>query len=456
MLRFFQYLLLICAGTVIFLPFSIETSAMIIFCICGALFALTLTKKRFSLLSAFVLAFAYMIPPEAILMSDALSITWGEEHVLAGWRILVLAFVAVNCGFIMFMKQIKPWERPQIHLASPALMNNGKRIFLFLTIFCVVLFSPMIVYGLTTGRGSNTLHNPEEGGGLLFPVGVLGYFLFSLLYTICGFWGYCFSRENKGVSSFLKTLLFSSPILLIGIASGTRYILCFMLSSVFLPWIYKLKIKNVKWLAVGGIALILLFSAMKNSRYSGFELSSAFETENLSGSLSLSEKIASKGSPEGLLRNMAMIDLWTETHPHTYGKSIGFLGIFWIPRAIWTEKPTQLNYWLIREYESGFGGGYSTSSSFCGELFMDFGYGCILAAFLLGVFMSKMDRYVEKNLIAGGFFATAISGILFSWAFFMTRSILTASYPLILGAPMLWFLGKFLLKETTLPRKKNL
>lgn len=453
MIRFIQYLLLISSGTVIFLPFSIETSATIVFCICGALFALTLANKRFSLLSAFVFAFAYMIPPEAILMSEALSISWGEEHVLTGWRVLVLAFVAVNCGFLMFRKQVKPWERPTIHLASPALLNTGKRIFLFLTIFCVALFSPMIVYGLTTGRGSQSLHNPEEGGGLLFSVGVLGYFLFSLLYTICGFWGYYFSRENKGASSFLKTLLFSSPILLIGIASGTRYVLCFMLASSFLPWFYKLKIKNVKWLTIGGIALILLFSAMKNSRYSGFNLSSAFETENVSGSLS--EKIASKGSTEGLLRNMAMIDLWTETHPHTYGKSIGFLGIFWIPRAIWTEKPTQLDYWLIREYESGFGGGFSTASSFCGELFMDFGYGCILASFLLGVFMSKMDRYVEKNLITGGFFATATSGILFAWAFFMTRSILTASYPLILGAPTLWFLGKFLLKENSPSRKKN-
>ena len=189
---------------------------------------------------------------------------------------------------------------------------------------------------------------------------------------------------------------------------------------------------------------------MKNSRDAGFDLSTAFNTESSAGTLI--ERIAANGSPEGLVRNMAMIDLWTETHSHTYGKSIGFLGIFWIPRVIWNDKPVQLDYCLIREYESGFGGGHSTASSFCGELFMDFGYFCILICFFLGGIMAKMDCFIEKRLIVGGFVATALSGVMLGWAFFMTRSILTASYPLVLGLPVIWFLNKAAVRELPPPR----
>lgn len=439
-----QFICLLVIAVTVFLPCAVPTSGVIVFIATCGLFLLSLLDGKLSLLSAFTAAFAYMIPPEAVLFADVLDVAWGASHVLSGWRVLCLAFVAVNLGFLLFRKPLKADERvpfPRCASNSP----RAKKVFFGLTVFLVLIFSPMIVYGLTTGRGSSSLYNSEDGGGLLFGIGLLGYFLHATIYAVCGFWGYYFARERRGAASFLKTLLFSSPLFLIGVASGTRYSLCFMLASALLPWIYRLSAKKLKWCAVGGLFLIVVFSAMKNSRYRGFDITAWQDSEQATGTIV--ERVLAKGSPEGLLRNMAMIDLWATTHPHTHGKSIGFLGIFWIPRAIWVEKPTQLDHWLIREYENGFGSGYSTASSFCGELFMDFGYACLVVCFLLGVFMAKADRFIERKLVVGGYFPTAMAGVVFGWAFFMTRSFLTASYAPILGLPVVWALSRFVLKE---------
>lgn len=425
------------AGPLAFLPMLVLTALPV------------LKAKRVLLVSAFSFAFVYMILPEAVLSESDLFVKWGQSHVLVGWRVLVLSYIAVYCGYLVFEKKTPKNDCAQSCLvSSPELLRRAKFSFFGLTIFLLVLFSPMIVYGLTTGRGSTSLYNPEDGGGLLFSVGPLGYFLGSLCYAVCGFWGYYFSRQGHGAAPLVKALGYSSPILLIGIASGTRFMLCFMFSCVLLPWIYKLTLRKLKWFAIGGLCLTVLFSAMKYSRGSGFDLSAGFQSEQTTGTAA--ERLAQHGSTEGLIRNMAMIDHWTSTHSYTYGKSIGFLGIFWIPRAIWHDKPTQIDYWLIREYEGGFGGGHSTASSFCGEWFMDFGYFCVLVCFALGGAMARMDVFIFKNLVRGGFVRTAFAGILLGWAFFMTRSFLTASYPLVLGVPVLWLLNKMFVKEKVL------
>ncbi|MBE6400907.1 MAG: oligosaccharide repeat unit polymerase [Verrucomicrobia bacterium] len=449
MIRLAQVVLLAIIASSVFLPCPIATSGTVVLSATLLFFITTLLDGRISLIAVFVAAFAYMVPPEAILFGEELSVKWGVDHVVVGWRVLVLSFVAVCIGFLLFRRSsLKNTHSGRAELFSGA-FQKSKLIFGGITVFLCVLFSPMIIYGMTTGRGSASLFNPEDGGGLLFNVGPGGYFLASLCYAVCSFWGYYFSKQGNRAEFLFKAIIYSLPILLIGVASGTRYMLCFMLACLFLPWVYQLNIKKLKWIGVGAVFAIVLFSAMKNSRNSGFDLSTAFNAESSAGTLI--ERIVSNGSPEGLIRNMAMIDLWTETHSHTYGKSIGFLGIFWIPRVIWNDKPVQLDYWLIREYESGFGGGHSTASSFCGELFMDFGYFCILICFFLGGIMAKMDCFIEKRLIVGGFVATALSGVMLGWAFFMTRSILTASYPLVLGLPVIWFLNKAAVRELPPP-----
>lgn len=448
MIRFIQCVILIAIIIATLLTRTISTSASVVFFLLVTLFLSTLADRKISLISAFTFAFAYMIPPEAILGESELIARWGEPHVVTGYRVLVFSFVAVFSGFLLFRKPMNTHERaPSVLISSASQLEFAKYVFLGLTIFCVVIFSPMITYGLTTGRGSSSLYNPDGEGGLLFGIGPLGYFLFSLTYAICGFWGYYYSR-NKNWGALLKAIAFSAPIYLIGIASGTRYMLCFMLSSTLLPWCYRLSIKKIKWIAVGGLAVVLLFTAMKSSRYTGFDFASLFEETQTEQMQTVTEQIVSKGSPEGLIRNMAMIDLWTTTHAHTYGASIGFIGVFWIPRFIWQNKPTQIDFWLIREYETGYTSAFSTASSFCGELFMDFGYGCVVACFLLGILMAKLDTYIDKNLVSGGFFPTALAGVMLGWAFFVARSFMTASYPLLLGIPVIWILNKTITKES--------
>lgn len=455
MVHFIQYLLLICVLVAAILPSSIATSASIELFLVIGLFLTSLANKRLTLLSAFTAAFAYMIPPEAILGEGEIIAKWGEENVLVGYRVLMLSFVSLYVGFLVFRKRRERLGR-KFACVCPLNRSRAKALFIILTIFCVTLFSPMIVYGLTTGRGSSSLYNPEDGGGLLFNIGVLGYFLFALLYVICGFWAYYFSSKSYDKFAFLKAILYSSPILLIGLASGTRYVLCFMLACLLFPWIYILDPKKIKWFVCGGIALMALFFAMKYSRYGGFDLSVLAEPEisQTTSTSSVVEKMAEKGSPEGLIRNMAMINLYTQSHSYTYGKSFGAVVYFWIPRFIWEDKPTLIDHWLIREYES-VGPGFSTASSFCGELFMDFGYFCVVLCFFFGGIMARLDAYVERVFCTHEFFPTVVSGLVLGWAFFMTRSTVTATIPLVLGSAVAFVLYKILLIPNATPNNRS-
>ena len=218
---------------------------------------------------------------------------------------------------------------------------------------------------------------------------------------------------------------------------------------LLIPWIRVLNLKKMLWIGVGCLVVFSVFTSMKATRTSGFEMLSISQIvgRGEEDKSTFMEKIAGKGSMEGLIRNMAMIKLHTTTHGYTYGKSIGFLAVFWIPRFIWENKPVQLDYWLIREYESGFSDSHSTASSFCGELFMDFGYFCIVLCAGLGALLAKMDAYISQRVLRGDFYSVVIAGLFFGWSLFMVRSILAASYQVILGAVVAFLFAHVFLRE---------
>lgn len=450
--RTIQLLILILITTITLTSQSISSSACLIFFPVIVLFFISIIGGRLTLLSAFSAGFAYMVLPEAIQSEELLITQWGASNVKTGYRVLVLSFVAVCVGFLILRNKFAR----QKQTLEPVIKNEitlrlAWLFFLILEIAIVALFIPFIINGLTTGRG----------GELAFDVGFFGYFLIAIQYVTISFWGYYYSRKNQKMISLIKAIIVSAPILIIGIASGTRFYLCFMLICLLLPWIRVLNLKKLVWIIAGVFAVIIVFSSMKATRYSGFEFLSISQALGIEEKIDQNVKshpmitIAKMGSSEGLVRNMAMIDLYTDTYGYTYGKSIGFLGIFWIPRVIWPDKPNQLDYWLIREYEDerGFGSRYSTASSFCGELFMDFGYFCVFFCFVLGMLLAKMDDYIERNITRGDFFSVTLSGLCFGWSLFIVRSFLTSSYQLILGCAIAYLVSKTIFRETKLKKE---
>lgn len=453
--RFVQILLLLTILAGVLIPQSISLSASIIFFPVVILVLGEIAQHRFSLIAAFLIGVAYMILPEAILSEEVLSAQWGEGNVIIGYRVIMLSTISLCIGYFLLRKKFdKKREGFTEIVLRRGSMNVAWGVFAFLEIVQVILFAPYIASGFSSGRG----------GELAFNVGLFGYFLRSIQYAILAFWGYYYSRENRGWLSMSKALLLAFPLFLIGVASGTRFYLCFQLMCLLAPWIRVLNFKKILWGGVGVLLLVSVFTSMKATRYSGFEFLSISQivgsqdsSRGLTRDNSLMRDIAGLGSIEGVVRNMAMINLYTTTHDYTYGKSIAFLGIFWIPRFIWEDKPTQLDHWLIREYEDErkFGKGYSTASSFCGELFMDFGYFCIVVCFGLGVVLAKMDVYVETRVLRGDFYSTFLCGLFLGWALFMTRSMLTASFQVVLGVLVAFFLTRVLLRERVVKKHRR-
>lgn len=450
-----QFVILLFITVCILIPNSVSLSASLIFFPAVGLFFIEIANGRLSLLAAYLVGVCYMILPEAILSEDFLSAVWGEVNVKVGYRVVMLSFVAVCIGYFLLRGKS---ERQRVIVSETVQRLGNIRVawcvFLVLEIAQLILFAPYIMSGLTSGRG----------GGLAFDVGLLGYFLRAIQYAILAFWGYYYSRENQGITSVVKAIILATPLFLIGVASGTRFYLCFQLMCLLSPWIRVLNVKKLLWICGGCLIILSVFTSMKRTRYTGFEFLSTSQIlgiedgkKDFSAGIDVMEKIAEMGSSEGLIRNMAMINLWSTTRGHTYGKSIGFLGIFWIPRFVWDNKPTQLDYWLIREYEDEqrFGSGYSTASSFCGELFMDFGYFCVVVCAGLGVLLAKMDAFIERRVLRGDFFSVAVSGLFLGWSLFMVRSMLTASYQVVLGCFVAFLFSRLLLRERVVKRSVN-
>ena len=102
MFSFVQFFLLVFVLATSFLVSEVEVSASVTFIPCILLALLPILKeRRLSLLSAFGVAFAYMIPPEAIMMADALNIAWGVENVRIGYRVLMVSYFAFYVGFLL-------------------------------------------------------------------------------------------------------------------------------------------------------------------------------------------------------------------------------------------------------------------------------------------------------------------------------------------------------------------
>src|SRR5438045_6884759 len=68
--------------------------------------------------------------------------------------------------------------------------------------------------------------------------------------------------------------------------------------------------------------------------------------------------------------------------------------LFWIPRALWPDKPTLMGYWFPRIASSrGFSAGHSIGLTFAADSYADFGFiGGILFCAIIGLTFGFVDR----------------------------------------------------------------
>ena len=276
---------------------------------------------------------------------------------------------------------------------------------------------------LSDAKGSTSLTGVLIGAlGTLLPV-LIAYYL-------------KYVKGKNNIVSFIICL----PIFIIVLLQSTRFKFLFtVLPYLIVIDLFSLGISSVKKnvvMLVIAFLLVGISSFVKENRNTAFleiEKKSIIETSNTNDSDPFTLKLAKNMSPEGVVYMANVADNYFSNHSLHWGKEMSFVLYFWIPRAIWPNKPTQLDYWLIREYSSEtVASTYSSASGFIGEARADFGWGCLLFALLIGMLFRRIDGY---KTIVWSQHSDSLNIILVAiavpWAFFFVRSPLTSTMSLI-------------------------
>ena len=432
-------LLLLILFSTIFNGDDIVASANINLWLVLVLLCYKIFKERYvSIGSMFIFGFVYIFFNEFLNQTDFLFLEWGKNNVISGYYVSMFSFFALQLGYHFrefFNKKSNFYNTPK----RPDFIKNKKIFFRLNIIFIAVIFLGnifLIVEGLTEGRPN------------AFKYGILSSLSYAIaLITIVNMKIYF--KQYYGSNNYLKTILYTFPLFILFIASGTRFILLYGIIALVSDELVNLSNKRIIKVGIFIVFFGILSNLVLESRNDGF-LNSGLTTQNITNSknYTFNQIIVNKFTDEGMLRNAAMITDYSNKHGNTYGKSISFLTYWWVPRIIWENKPNQLDFWLIREYTNEYDDtGFSTASGFFGELYMDFGkYFLMPILFALGYYFSYLNfRFIFKNEKLN-YRSVLISSSILAWIFFLVRSIMTSTFLLTFVVIAAYILNKYLKK----------
>ena len=232
--------------------------------------------------------------------------------------------------------------------------------------------------------------------------------------------------------SMIYSILLVLPIFIMQFILATRFKLLFQI----LPFVIILGLIRVNRVTLKTVVVIVIAAY-------AFNVASTYLVENRNKATNavnhreeryltshqddIIYNLAHEMSPEGIMYMTSLANNYFDDHELSYGRECSTILYFWVPRAIWPDKPTQLDHWLIRKYENA-SDSFSSASGFLGELRADFGWFAILLAMLIGVALKKCDIYIQRLLNAETpSFGIVFASLLYPYFFFFVRSPLTAS-----------------------------
>ena len=234
--------------------------------------------------------------------------------------------------------------------------------------------------------------------------------------------------------------IISIPILLILFMLGIRNTLLFAFLGFVIAGKYiDLTHLNKKLFISLGLAAAFLLGVsgfMRNYRVGGLE-GGGRDFGNDDKNSSLAVRIARSMSGEGIIKCMNYEKIYFDNNPYTFGTNTGFILYFWIPRALWHDKPTMLGHWLVREEETNVPNAHSSSYGFAGEPYADFGYLSLILIFFYGVGLKKIEVFQKRNFRLSDK-KSIMGAMMYPWVFFFVRSPITSTISL-LGA-FVWYL----------------
>jgi len=191
-------------------------------------------------------------------------------------------------------------------------------------------------------------------------------------------------------------VLLASPILATLFFLGSRFPLLFSTAGFVMVLLPRESQRGRALFYVGAMAVGLLVASVLMARVRGEGYHQLGEGDVLS---------VGEGPLihfEGCVAWLAFLMRYVDTHGFMYGRSIGGILLFWIPRALWEDKPTLIGYWLPRTIEEGYAGGHSVSLTFSGDAFADFGFaGGVAVCFVLGLLFGRLERWTRRQFDQG-------------------------------------------------------
>lgn len=393
------------------------------------------TNKSFSLLTVWMAGIFYIILSDMILYHYQPMDIWVDSFVL-------LANDAVIAGYFFTKPQQKKNE-----LSMTNEYHEVRSPFVFVSVL-VVIYSFYLYYLVPNAIqsflvGGRRVEEMDEN--FFFSTFLSGYHILPLVIAF-----YIIRIKHKSV---WVAFLLSLPIFLIDFLSGTRFKLLFTIMPFFLVSsvlrIDKINVKRMISLAILFILIVNGADYMLHTRKTGFGKYEYSENTIISHPHNnrFSVKVCDHCSPEGTITMMNILHQHLQSNEPTYGLSTGFVLYFWIPRAIWPNKPSMLNHWLPRKYLN-VGEHHSTSSGFMGEPYADFRYFAFVVYFLMGVLLRKGNNLLIKyDYGRAPVFNSLYISLLIPYVFFAVRSPVTGTCYTLMQWLMLYLFSKLFVKS---------
>lgn len=272
------------------------------------------------------------------------------------------------------------------------------------------------------GRGTalvNAGRIQGVGGLISETLGQIGLFLPAALA-----FHFIFLRSLNRYKALFYTLLSVFPILLIQSVGGTRFVLITSVISIAIIYIvrYPQGFARVPKLVLSLPIAVAFTILMRETRDRGLSGGLQGNIDSQDGRFFLSE---------GAVEYFAKMLPYFNQMGFREGMEHLTMFSFWIPRIFWPDKPTQLEYWLVRALgERGFSDSHSIAATFAATAYADFGiYGALVMWTLSGVFAGWLNNRFSRHLYESRpSYRLIMVAVLSALVFFATRQISTVIF----------------------------
>ncbi|MBZ0232794.1 MAG: hypothetical protein K8M05_10730 [Deltaproteobacteria bacterium] len=363
--------------------------------------------RAFRLVLMWCFGFLLIITPEGLSDATIISHIYGPAAYDIASRCIVASHLAVLLGHdLTFREQdVAPASGPwlmSVRVATPLLLLGW--------LMTVLYVMPSILVAYSGGRAAlevrttSALTAIAEGLALTTRIVV----------PIVAVW---IAKRARGLTRTLM-LVMAASVLLLAIVAGVRFVLLFSVVGAAIAWMVPRPPSRRTFAALLGVALALAVTSRVLSESRTFGIQNASVSDIIQETSPADFVVMSEKS----VRSMAQAVVFTNRHGFTDGRSSAAVLVFWIPRALWPDKPTLIGYWLPREF-GRVDAGFSAAPAFTGSTFVDFGlWGSVLAWFFGGLLFGLLERFVARICANENDARVLLVAPLYGGTFFAVRS----------------------------------